>query len=45
MENGASRGVALDPRNRDLYPARLDECRKALFGVAPQLPNQGALAL
>lgn len=37
--------IDLDARNADLYPARLDECRKALFGVAPQLPNQGALAL
>lgn len=45
MENGASRGVALDSRNADLYPARLDECRKALFGVKPEMAGQEALAL
>lgn len=32
-----------DPRNRDLYDARLAECRRALFDVAPELPGQLAL--
>lgn len=30
----------IDERNRDMYPARLDECRKALFGTTPELPGQ-----
>ena len=32
--------IDIDERNRDMYPARLDECRKALFGTAPELPGQ-----
>jgi DNA methylase len=36
-------GIDLDTRNRDLYPARLDECRRALFGTTPELPGQEAL--
>jgi DNA modification methylase len=36
-------GIDIDARNRDLYPARLDECRRSLFGVTPELPGQEAL--
>jgi hypothetical protein len=36
-------GFDLDPRNRDLLPARMDECRRALFGTAPELPGQMSL--
>lgn len=32
--------IDIDERNRDMYPARLDECRKALFGTTPELPGQ-----
>lgn len=33
-------GVDIDPRNKDLYPARRAECAKALFGTQPELPGQ-----
>lgn len=33
-------GIDLDARNRDLVPARMDECRRALFGTQPELPGQ-----
>jgi hypothetical protein len=33
-------GIDLDERNHDLYPARRDECAKALFGTRPELPGQ-----
>jgi hypothetical protein len=33
-------GFDLDPRNRDIYPARHDECRRALFGTQPEMPGQ-----
>jgi site-specific DNA-methyltransferase (adenine-specific) len=36
-------GIDLDPRNRDLLPARMDECRRALFGTTPELPGQMSL--
>ena len=31
-------GIDLDARNRDLLPARIDECRRALFGGIERLP-------
>ncbi len=36
-------GIDIDARNRELYPARLEECRKALFGTTPELPGQESL--
>jgi hypothetical protein len=36
-------GIDIDARNRDLLPARMDEVRKALFGVKPELPGQTSL--
>ena len=36
-------GIDIDPRNQLLYPARLDECRRALFGTMPELPGQMSL--
>jgi hypothetical protein len=35
--------VDIDERNANMYPARLDECRRTLFGVKPELPGQEAL--
>ena len=36
-------GIDIDPRNEHLYPARLDECRRALFGTLPEMPGQLSL--
>ena len=36
-------GIDLDSRNQELYPARLAECRRALFGTKPELSGQGSL--
>jgi hypothetical protein len=33
-------GVDLDLRNEQLYERRREECHRALFGIAPQLPGQ-----
>lgn len=38
-----SYGFDLDARNRDLYPARREECARALFGTEPELPGQASL--
>jgi hypothetical protein len=35
--------IDIDERNAAMYPARLDECRRTLFGVKPELPGQEAL--
>jgi hypothetical protein len=35
--------IDIDSRNAAMYPARLDECRRTLFGVKPELPGQEAL--
>jgi site-specific DNA-methyltransferase (adenine-specific) len=35
--------IDIDERNANMYPARLDECRRTLFGVKPELPGQEAL--
>lgn len=36
-------GVDLDESNRDLYDARWDECKRVLFGTAPEIPGQESL--
>lgn len=33
-------GIDFDHRNRDLYPRRYDEVKRALFGTTPELPGQ-----
>lgn len=33
-------GFDIDARNADLYPARYDEVRRALFGTQPEIPGQ-----
>lgn len=33
-------GIDIDRRNAELYPARLAECRRALFGTKPETPGQ-----
>lgn len=38
-------GIDLDERNRDLLDARMAECRRALFDVAPEIPGQLAMTL
>lgn len=35
--------IDIDERNAAMYPARLDECRRSLFGTAPELPGQESL--
>lgn len=36
-------GIDFDQRNHDLYPARYDEVKRALFGTVPEMPGQGDL--
>jgi hypothetical protein len=36
-------GIDIDPRNRDLYPARRVECARNLFDTRPELPGQVSL--
>lgn len=38
-------GIDIDARNRDLLPARINECRRALFGTPIPDPAQMELAL
>jgi DNA modification methylase len=33
-------GIDIDARNRDLYPRRYDEVKKALYGTQPEMPGQ-----
>jgi hypothetical protein len=33
-------GIDIDSRNRDLYPRRYDEVKKALYGTQPEMPGQ-----
>jgi hypothetical protein len=36
-------GIDIDERNRDMYPARLEECRRTLFGTKPEMEGQMSL--
>ncbi|HRE01005.1 MAG TPA: DNA methyltransferase, partial [Ilumatobacteraceae bacterium] len=36
-------GIDLDPRNELLLRARMDECRRALYGTRPEMPGQASL--
>lgn len=38
-------GIDIDARNHDIYPARYDEVKRALFGTVPEMVGQLGLAL
>jgi len=37
--------IDIDARNRDLYPRRYDEVKRALYGTQPEMPGQMEMTL